>query len=174
MGTELFGRLRRPWLNNKIASLLAVVDSYSMELNDLLSKRKQGNVGLTRNVAAINDDDRPHMINLPINFYDADWYRKLDEYEKAELNPRPEMAIPIIVGYFINKHHYRKIASSCIRLRTSGQDIQLKISDGLLVLVLTTLELSMSTPSLNSTFASRALRYQIIFTCTLHYTRNRH
>ncbi len=89
--------VRRPWLNSEICSLVAAVDSYSMELKDMLGVRKQGNVGLTRIATAKKDDDRPYMVNLPINFYDTDWYRRLDEYEKADLNPRPEMDIPMIV-----------------------------------------------------------------------------
>lgn len=103
-GHRVVRRLRRPWISHQVSSLVAAVDSYGMEAKDQVGMRKQGNVGLTRHTAAINDDDRPYMVNLPINFYDAEWFRRLDEYEKAELNVQPAMNIPIIVSHSLSKH----------------------------------------------------------------------
>lgn len=98
-GHRVVRRLRRPWICQEISSLVAAIDSYSMEEKDQVGMRKQGNVGLTRHTTAVTDDDRPYMINLPLNFYDADWFRRLDEYEKAELNVQPALNIPVLVSY---------------------------------------------------------------------------
>lgn len=100
-GHRVVRRLFQPWVNRSISTLLAAVDSYTMEEKDLVGVRKQGNVGLTRHTAAINDDIRPYMVNLPVNFYDGEWFRRLDEYEKAELNAKPAMEIPVIVSQWL-------------------------------------------------------------------------
>ncbi len=97
-GHKVVRRLRRPWLSRQVSSLMVAIDSYSMEEKDLVGLRRQGNVGVRRHTDAINDDHRPYMINLPVNFYDSDWFRRLDEYDKADLNVQPAMNIPDIVS----------------------------------------------------------------------------
>ncbi len=97
-GRRVVRRLRRPWLSHQISALMVAIDSYSMEEKDQAGMRKQGNVGSIRHTMAINDDDRPYMINLPVNFYDSEWFRRLDEYDKVGLNVQPAMEIPNIVS----------------------------------------------------------------------------
>lgn len=99
-GHRVVRRLRRPWLNQEISSLMCAIDTYFMEPKDQAGVRKRGNLGLTRHTTAKNDDDRPYMVGLPANFYDSEWLKRLDEYEKAELNVRPPMNIPTIVSLF--------------------------------------------------------------------------
>lgn len=117
-GRKIRRRLRRPWLSNQISSLMEVIDSYSMEARDLVGMRKKGNVGSIRLTAATNNDERTYLVNLPVNFYDVDWFRSLDEYEKAELNAQPAKHIPTIVCHVLTFSCcliHRSIGSLCSR-----------------------------------------------------------
>ncbi len=101
-GHRVVRRLRRPWLNEQVSALLVAVDTYSMESKDQAGVRKRGNLGLTRHTPTKADDNRPYMVGLPSNFYDGDWFRSLDKYDKAELKIRPSMTVPSIVSHCNN------------------------------------------------------------------------
>ena len=98
-GHRVVRRLHRPWLNSEVSSLMVAIDSYFMEPRDQAGVRKRGNPGLTRHTIPKSNDNRPCMVGLPANFYDSDWFKRLDEYEKSELNVQPHTGIPTIVSF---------------------------------------------------------------------------
>lgn len=97
-GQKFVRVLRRPWINKAIPELMHAVDTYEQAFLDELGYEHQGNTSFKRREPSNSDDKRPYMVGLPRNFYDGDWYRNLDEIDKAIIDASDTVvAIPTLV-----------------------------------------------------------------------------
>jgi hypothetical protein len=90
-------RVAIEWLNPKISALWASVETYENVPFDAILQRR-GNASLSRkHIARSVNKARLPIIGLPRNWYNDNWYRSLESFQKRKLESRTDEPIPDLV-----------------------------------------------------------------------------
>lgn len=89
----------REWRSRELIPYLQMIDREKRQTN-AYGNRRSGNTARERQrVAAGGVSTRRAIAGLPLNFYDKTWYAGLSARDRALLNAKPDMDMPVLVRY---------------------------------------------------------------------------
>jgi hypothetical protein len=89
----------REWRSRELIPYLQMIDREKRQTN-AYGNRRSGNTARERQrVAAGGLSTRRAIAGLPLNFYDKTWYAGLSARDRALLNAKPDMDMPVLVRY---------------------------------------------------------------------------
>jgi hypothetical protein len=92
---RVFRVKRRPWRSKALDKFLRRIDDDHNTTN-AYGNNRAGCQPRIRKRPAYNESTGKAIRNLPVNFYDANWYRKLSDMDKRQLDAQKDVEVPEI------------------------------------------------------------------------------
>ena len=109
---KIVRRAKHEWLSDEVSMLMHSVETYGTFAQASRLYDSRGNKPLKRLLHNSPLKKGKPITGLPMNWYDASFYRRLMDYEKRKLGAAPFKAIPVLVSscslsrllYALNSH----------------------------------------------------------------------